>query len=180
VEEGGSNDLTAPIRGRLPDFERTPLTPPQVPLLLHPELSIDSAIAVEPDIKLPDSPSIPNIGVLSSPNVSLVSNGPGNHDSIGAGTDGGFGPGAGIGLGPGGNLDMGTGTYTPGGGISNPIPIVTPQAEFSDEARRSKYQGICMISIIVDTHGIPQNHVLFAPSGWGLMKRHSKPCADTA
>jgi hypothetical protein len=34
-----------------------------------------------------------------------------------------------------------------------PVPIVNPEAEFSDEARRNKYQGVCMISIIVDARG---------------------------
>ncbi len=54
------------------------------------------------------------------------------------------------------------------GGVSNPIPIVTPEAEFSDEARRQKYQGVCMISIIVDTHGYPQDPRVIQPLGMGL------------
>jgi periplasmic protein TonB len=52
--------------------------------------------------------------------------------------------------------------------VSAPIPIVTPEAEFSDEARRSKYQGICMISIIVDAHGYPQNPRVLQSLGMGL------------
>lgn len=165
---GGSNDPIAPIEGRLPRFEKTPLTPPQVPMLERPKLAIDSAIVVQPDIKLPDNLSMPNIGVRSSPNVWLLSGGPGTHSGIGTGIDGGLGPGIGIGLGPGTDQGVGTGVYSPGGGITNPIPIVTPEAEFSDEARRTKYQGVCMISIIVDTYGFPQNPRVIRPLGMGL------------
>lgn len=166
---GGSNDLTDPIRGRLPDRSKQPLTPPQVPLLDHPQLAINSAIAVPLDIKLPDNPSLPNIGVHSSPNVSLASNGPGSFSGIGTGSHGGDGPGSGPGWGPGSNGGAGGGPYTPGiGGVSAPIPIVTPEAEFSDEARRAKYQGTCIISLVVDAQGYPQAVRVVQPLGMGL------------
>jgi len=59
--------------------------------------------------------------------------------------------------------------YTPGvGGVSNPVPIVTPEAEFSDEARRNKHQGICMITMIVDRQGNPRNPHIVRSLGMGL------------
>jgi protein TonB len=158
---GGTNDLIDPITGRPPRREEMPLMPPQVPILDKPQLAIDPAIAVE--VKLPDAPALPNIGVHSSPNVSLASNGPGTKGGIGTGTDGGIGSGNGPGPG------LGDGVYTAGvGGVSNPIPIVTPEAEFSDEARRNKHQGVCMISLVVDTHGNPQSPHVVQPLGMGL------------
>ena len=48
------------------------------------------------------------------------------------------------------------------------VPIFTPEAEFSDEARRQKYQGVCMISLIVDAHGNPQSLRLVRRLGMGL------------
>jgi protein TonB len=165
---GGSNDITDPIKGRLPRLEKTPLTPPQVPVLDNPKLAIEPAIAVDPNLQLPNNPTMPNIGVHSSPNVTLLSNGPGSHGGMGIGADGGLGPGTGIGLGPGSDQGAGTGIYSPGGDVTNPIPIVTPEAEFSDEARRAKYQGICMIAIIVDAHGYPQNPRVIRSLGMGL------------
>jgi hypothetical protein len=132
---GGSNDSIDPIVGRLPKFENTPIMPSQVPLLDQPKLAIDPSIAVQQEIKLPDNPSMPNIGVHDSPNVRLVSNGPGAGLGIGTGKDGGLGPGSGIGTGPGSDRGAENGIYTPGGGVSFPIPVVTPEAEFSDEAR---------------------------------------------
>jgi TonB family protein len=39
---------------------------------------------------------------------------------------------------------------------------------FSDEARRNKYQGICVVRIIVDAHGNPQNPRVVRALGMGL------------
>ena len=58
--------------------------------------------------------------------------------------------------------------YRIGGGVSAPVPIFTPEAEFSDEARRAKYQGVCLISLIVDAQGNPQNPRVVRPLGMGL------------
>ncbi len=49
-----------------------------------------------------------------------------------------------------------------------PQPLFTPEAEFSDEARRAKYQGEVMISLIVDAQGNPQNPHVVRPLGMGL------------
>jgi protein TonB len=166
---GGANEFIDPTMGRNPRFEKDPLIPPQLPLLSNPQLAINPAIAVPPDIKLPDNPSLPNIGVNKSTNVTLISSGPGSHSGIGTGSFGGDGPGTGIGHGPGSDRGFGGGPYKPGvGGVSNPIPIITPEAEFSDEARRAKYQGSCMISIIVDSNGNPQNPRIVRALGMGL------------
>jgi periplasmic protein TonB len=166
---GGSNELTDPIVGRAPKQEMTPLVPPQIPMLNNPSLPIDPAIAVPLEIKLPDNLALPNIGVHKSPNVKLDSNGLGLSAGIGSGANGGDGPGKGTGYGPGLDRGIGGSVYTAGvGGVSDPIPIVSPEAEFSDEARRSKYQGICMISVIVDAHGYPQNPRVTRSLGMGL------------
>jgi TonB family protein len=165
---GGSNELTDPIEGRPPRQADMPLVPPQVPMLAHPTLAIDPAVAVPLDIKLPET-TLPNIGVHASPNVKLASNGQGTEAGMGTGSKGGDGPGKGPGYGPGSDHGFGGLRYTPGiGGVSNPVPIVSPEAEFSDEARRNKYQGVCMISIIVDAHGYPQNPRVVRSLGMGL------------
>ncbi|HLY42142.1 MAG TPA: energy transducer TonB [Terracidiphilus sp.] len=164
-EGGGTHDLVDPIQGRLPKFVRQPLAPPQIPILLQPKLAVDSAIANPQNIVLPDNPPMPNIGVHSSVNVTLLSNGQGGPAGIGTGKGHSLGPGTGSGPG----LDAGDGIYTPGrDGVSAPVPIFTPEAEFSDEARRSKYQGVCLISIIVDAHGNPWNPRIIRRLGMGL------------
>ncbi len=49
-------------------------------------------------------------------------------------------------------------------------PVLTHSAdpEFSEEARKAKYEGICMISIIVDVNGVPQHPQVMRPLGMGL------------
>jgi len=164
---GGDHSLTDPIVGRPPKQDLNPILPPQVPILENPRLAADPSIAVS--IKLPDNPNLPNIGVQSSPNVTLASNGPGSGAGIGNNRGGGDGPGSGPGYGPGKDGGFGGEVYKPGiGGVTRPVPIVSPDAEFSDEARRNKYQGVCMISIIVDSHGYPQNPHVVRSLGMGL------------
>lgn len=166
---GGSNDAMEPIVGRNPLIDRTPLAPVQTPVLLDPKLAVNAAIAAPPDVKLPDNPNLPNIGVHQSANVTLMSRGSGSPAGLGSGTGGGDGPGNGVGYGPGSDRGLGDSIYKPGvGGVTYPVPIVTPVAEFTDEARRAKYQGICMVSIIVDAHGYPQNPRVTQPLGMGL------------
>jgi TonB family protein len=47
------------------------------------------------------------------------------------------------------------------GGITAPVPLITPEARYSDAARKKKLQGICLIRLIVDTQGLPQDvHVI--------------------
>ena len=79
-----------------------------------------------------------------------------------------MGSGNGNGYGPGSGGNIGGGLYRVGGGVSVPVVLNDVQAEFSDEARRAKYQGVCIVSIIVDTHGNPQNPRVVRPLGMGL------------
>lgn len=53
------------------------------------------------------------------------------------------------------------GIYRIGGDVSAPVLLVTPVAEFSPEARRAKYGGECLISLIVDAEGNPQDLKVF-------------------
>jgi TonB family protein len=158
---GGTNDAIDPSRGRPPQFSATPIAPPMVPIVEQPRLAEESTVA----IRLPDDSSLPNLGVKNSPNVTSASNGPGTHSGIGWGANGGDGPGDGDGgWGPG----SGNTIYVPGHGVMAPTVVYAPEAEFSDEARRQKYQGVCMISVVVDAHGNPRNLRVIRPLGMGL------------
>jgi periplasmic protein TonB len=161
---GGSHDLVDPIEGRPPKVELTPLAPPQVAVIENPKLAVDPAIAAA-HLDLPENSTMPNLGVLKSPNVTVDSNGPGALSGMGWRVSGGVGPGDGPGYGPGSD----PGVFVAGrGGVTVPVPIFTPEAEFSDEARRQKYQGICLVAIIVDAHGLPQNVHVVRHLGMGL------------
>jgi periplasmic protein TonB len=159
---------SAPSQERLPRFENTPLLPPQIPLLDRPKLPVEPSVAMQQPIHLPESPSLPSLGEHNAVSVTLAPNGPAVDGSYGLGLDSGAGPGKGNNFGPGDSPGAGNGIYVPGGDVSAPIPIVTPQAEFSDEARRAKFQGICVIALIVDAEGNPQNPRVVRRLGMGL------------
>jgi TonB family protein len=146
---------------------KDPITPPQVPVLDKPKLAIQSAIDVQQNITLPDNPTLPNIGVKSSANVTLASNGSGSN-GMGTGSGGGLGSGNGDGYGPGTGGNTGGGLERIGGGVSAPVALNNVEAEFSDEARRAKYQGVCLIQLIVDAQGNPQNPRVVRALGMGL------------
>ena len=158
---GGTHDLIDPSEGRNPKFANAPVAPPMVPLIQRPKLPAESTI----DIHLPDDSTMPNIGVHNSANVTLNSNGPGGPNGIGRESGGSDGSGTGnSGWGPG----SGNTIYVPGHGVVAPIVVYAPEAEFSDEARRQKYQGVCLLSLIVNTHGNPQNVRVIRSLGMGL------------
>jgi TonB family protein len=58
-----------------------------------------------------------------------------------------------------------------GNGITAPIVLNFPAAQFSDEARRAKYQGDCILSLVVDTRGMPKNIRVVKPLGYGLTEK---------
>jgi TonB family protein len=60
------------------------------------------------------------------------------------------------------------GVYRVGGDISAPVPTFSPEAVFSDEARREKYQGDCVVGLVVDAQGNPQNVHIVRGLGKGL------------
>ena len=165
---GGENSIVDPIKGRLPKIEKNPITPPQVETVDKPKLAMDPAINVQANIQLPDNPMLPNLGVTKSPNVTVLSGGQGSGTGIGSGSGGGIGSGNGNGYGPGSGGGAGGGPYRVGGGVSAPVPLNSVEAEFSDEARRAKYQGVCLISLIVDAQGNPQNPRVVRALGMGL------------
>ena len=165
---GGDRSLIDPIKGRLPKIEKNPITPPMVPVLDNPKLAMQAAIDVQKNIVLPDNPNLPNIGVTNSANVRLASNGQGSGGGMGTGSGGGLGSGSGNGYGPGSGGGAGGGLYHVGGAVSGPVVLNNVEAEFSDEARRAKFQGVCLISLIVDVQGNPQNPRVIRTLGMGL------------
>ena len=165
---GGDHDIVDPIKGKLPPRIKDPITPPQVQTLDNPKLAVPAAIDVQKDLKLPDNPTLPNLGVTQSANVTLASNGQGGGTGIGSGYGGGIGSGTGNGYGPGTGGNAGGGLYHVGGGISAPVALNDVEAEFSDEARRAKYQGVVLVGLIVDAQGNPQNIHIVRPLGMGL------------
>jgi periplasmic protein TonB len=151
---GGSPDKIEAIKGRIPPRAKAPDTTPKVD---EPPLP---SIDVQNDIIIPDNARLPNFGQSNSPNVKLGSLGNGSGMGLGSGNGNGYGPGSG--------WNIGGGLAQVGGRVSAPIPLNNVEAEFSDEARRAKYQGVVLVSVIVDTQGYPQNPRVIRALGMGL------------
>ncbi len=162
---GGNHEIVPPTKGKLPEFKKDPVTPPQILQVDHPKLAVPAAIKM-PDMKMPDT-NLPNVGIPQAPNATL-SAGNGGGSGIGTGHGGGRGIGSGNGMGPGEVGGTGGGVYKPGGGVSSPKLIYSVDPEFSDEARRQKYQGVVVLSIIVDAQGQPQRIRVVRHLGLGL------------
>ncbi len=100
--------------------------------------------------------------------VGPDSNGTGRMAGMGTGLAGGIGSGKGIGYGPGEGGGYGGGLYHVGGGVAAPQLIYVVDPEFSDEARRAKFQGVCVVTLIVDAQGEPQRVHVVRHLGMGL------------
>ncbi len=164
---GGNHSILDPNKGKLPKIEQNPVVPPQPQTFDKPKIPEEAAIDVQKSIQLPNNPDMPIIGVHSSANV-VLSQGQGSSGGMGTGSNDGLGSGNGNGYGPGSGGNAGGGVYRVGGGISAPVALNEVEAEFSDEARRAKYQGVCLIQMIVDAQGMPQNPRVIRPLGMGL------------
>ena len=58
--------------------------------------------------------------------------------------------------------------YKVGGHISAPQVKHRVTAQYTDEARRAKFQGVCLLSLVVDAQGNPQNVRVARALGMGL------------
>ena len=61
--------------------------------------------------------------------------------------------------------------YHAGGDVSAPQLIFAPDPEFTEKARKAKYQGVCVISTVVDDEGNPQRVQVVRHLGMGLDKK---------
>lgn len=165
---GGDRSVVEANKGKLPEKAPVTVTPPQPQTIEKPKLPDPSTINVQKNIQLPDNMNMPMVGMHDSTNITIASAGSGNGAGMGTGSGGGLGPGGGNGYGPGYGGNAGGGVYQVGGRISAPEVLHSVEAEFSDEARRAKYQGVCLISLIVDAQGNPQNIRVARTLGMGL------------
>ena len=163
---GGDKSKLDASKGKPPKFDLNQITPPTAVIKNDdPKLKVEQTLAVPPEIKLPTSQT--QVGdPLSS--VLIASNGTGVSSGIGSGSGGGIGSGNGRGLGPGSGAGTGGGVFRVGGGVSAPRPIYNPDPEYSEEARKAKYQGVVVLHLIVGPDGRPRDIRVQRNLGMGL------------
>ena len=159
---GGDKDVLQATKGKLPKFSMTQITPPVVVVRnLNPKLAVEPTIVIPPEVKLATNN-------MPMSHAVLPSNGTGSGSGIGSGSGGGVGSGEGPGFGPGRGGGTGGGIFHVGGGVSAPRVVVQVDPEFSEEARKAKYQGTCTLMLVVDANGMPTNIRVANSLGMGL------------
>lgn len=157
---GGGGGGRSPIdasKGKLPKSAPRQFTPPRVD-------PTDSKLPMTPTI-IADAPPT-NATNLGDPfgKLGAPSNGTGYGGGIGSGHDGGVGSGAGAG----GMGGFGGGIYRTGGGVSMPSVIRKIEPEYSEEARKAKWQGTVQLSVVVDETGHARDIKVSRSLGLGL------------
>jgi TonB family protein len=164
---GGGGGTRSPLdasKGKLPKPALKQFTPPRVDPPDNPKLPMQPTIVAPPDV-----PNIQanNYGDPLS-RLGVPSNGSGLSGGIGSGVGGGVGSGRGAGTGPGSGGGFGGGAYRIGGGVSPPSVLSKVEPEYSEEARKAKWQGTVVLQLIVDEKGHPQNLKVTRSLGLGL------------
>lgn len=164
---GGQNSPLPANRGKLPRFSMEQLTPP-TPIIRNE----DPKLAVEPTVLVPPSASVPqlDINIFGDPMapVGPPSAGTGSGGGIGSGTGTGVGSGRGGGVGPGSGGGIGGGVFRVGGGVSAPRLTYKVEPEYSEEARKAKYQGTVVLAVEVWPDGLAHNIRVLRSLGLGL------------
>jgi TonB family protein len=170
MQGGGGGGDRSPLpasRGKLPKFALQQFTPPQQ-VIANPnaKLTMDPTLIGPPDLKMPNIDSNQWGDPLAK--IGPPSNGPGTGGGIGSGSGGGIGSGKGGGLGPGEGGGVGGGVYRVGGGVTAPTLLSKIEPEYSEEARKAKYQGTVTLYIQVDPSGKAVNMRVLHSLGLGL------------
>ena len=163
---GGDRDILPASHGGLPRFAAEQLTPPAVIVRNeNPKLPAEPTVVGPPDLVVSPSDKYgdPMANILNPP-----SNGPGSGGGIGSGHGGGVGSGEGPGVGEGSGGGIGGGVYHVGGGVSAPRPIYDPEPEYSDEARKAKFQGTVLLVAVIGSDGRPRDLHVVRSLGMGL------------
>ena len=166
---GGGERLPEPAsRGKLPRWSMTQITPPMVvPRNLQPKLSAEPTLLGPPELKIP-SPNDANFG---DPLAAMLtsSSGPGGGGGIGSGEGGGVGSGSGGGLGPGSGGGTGGGAFRAGtGGVGYPSCLYCPEPQYSEDARKAKWQGTVVLQVVINPDGHATNIQVVKGPGLGL------------
>ena len=166
---GGKHELTRASRGVLPRGADRQLAPPNPAPPKNPE----PQLIVEPTIVAPQLTQLPQLTLLNlgDPNgiVSPPSSGTGDGGGIGnRGKGRGIDDGEGPGIGRGKDGGRGDGTLVLGGDVSAPTVIYRVEPEYSEEARRARYQGIVVLQAVIRRDGQVDMIHLVRSLGFGL------------
>jgi TonB family protein len=164
---GGERSLLSASRGKLPKLARRQFTPPSAtPRDVHAVLVMEPALVAPPDLRLLQT-ALLRIG-----------------DPFGRDGPASSGPGSGGGIGdhkgPGFGIDDGGGIGVAGrsGSVTAPAVLYRVDPEFSEEARKAKYQGTVVLTIEVGEDGRPRRFRIVRGLGLGLDQKAMEAVAQ--
>jgi TonB family protein len=166
---GGKRQPTPASRGILPRGADKQFVPPDP----EPPKNPDPTLTMEPTIVAPDLATLRPLNLLNigDPNgvVGPPSSGPGNGGGIGNGDGRGDGNGDGAGAIKGTGFGCcSDGPYRVGGDVSIPTVVYRVEPEYSEEARKARYQGTVVLEAVVRKDGKVDVLQLVRRLGFGL------------
>jgi periplasmic protein TonB len=170
---GGRRQLTPPSLGKLPKAADKQLVPPDA----DPPKNLDPALIVESSVVAPQLAFLPQLNLLNIGDPDGIpgppSAGSGSGYGIGTGDGRGDGEGKGPGVGPGENGGNGGGDpiFRVGGAVSRPVLVTQVLPEYSEEARKARFQGRVVLDTIVLADGSVQVVRVARGIGFGLDER---------
>lgn len=165
---GERNPIPATI-GQIPKISQQQIVVPSVHIFPNSILLLPPTVEGAQNSRVPNN-DLPNWGDPNS-NVRTNSDGPGCCEGMGDGNGTGIGPHHGPGVGP---ADSGVGTSAigpPGNSVRSPSCLYCPRPEYSDEARKARFQGLVELSVVVLADGRPGRIELISGPGLGLDER---------
>lgn len=177
---GGKNQKAPPATGEMPETTRVQMLAPD-PTNPQPLLPAEDLLAqvasVQMPIDLPRNLSLP-IGDISAPPNYSMSSGSGSGGGIGTGRGTGVGSGSGAGVGPGsgggmgggsgGGIGSGVGPYVSGNGVKEPIPLLNPPPNYTEDGRKARIEGIVVLKAVVRKDGTVDSFRVVRGLGHGL------------
>lgn len=165
---GGKRTEKPPSLGRPPRPAEKQFVPPSPEPLKNP----DPTLIVEPTVVAPQLAQLPQVNLLDLGDPLGVpgppSSGPGVGGGIGTGQGRGVGEGKGPGVGPGEGGGFGGGVFRVGGGVTPPTVIERIEPQYSEEARKARYQGTVVLEAIVRKDGTCDILRVVRSLGFGL------------
>lgn len=158
---GGGMHMPKPVsKGVAPKPAIKQFVPPTPPIV-KPKLPVEATItAPAPVIKADD---------IADPLAKAMEfSGGQGANGMGNGKNDGLRNGNGNGLGDGSGGSTGGGAYRIGGDVSAPVVISKVEPEYSEEARKAKYSGSVLLSLVIDANGMPRDIKVIRPLGLGL------------
>ena len=158
-----------PRQGTLPQRVTRMFIPPLIQRVNYvPKLMLPAAIDAPPEMHA----VVAQIGLPEG--IGNLSAGPGGPNGIGRGTGGIPGDGSG------GTFGNGTrdGVYTPGHGVSMPVPVRTVEPEYSEPGRKARLSGSVLVYAEIDAAGHPRNLKVLRGMGLGLDEKAMEAVAQ--